>query len=342
LLDQYATHWHKGIEDVPAARWQRSVEAGHKPQLPFSAKEVQDALRRSAGTRKNGPKGIEFEMLYYNSDELAALRAVQLGKAPRRTVAAKNAGDEQQESTEIDAIGDRVEIKFDPGDLSAIYVWSPIHNGGDWIRVEAVDQEYTRGMTYWKHRVVREYVTRMKWGASSASYRRAKREIQEVVEHDLQLTKQARNNRKKGNRFKNGGIQPVPGTGLQGVAPQSAPAPSSFPGKPAVALGEAQHVTIGAVASASPTADEASASPSPAPAVAASSDKPRRSRKNQTAQSAPAPAPSPRQWDMTGWGADYEMPKPGYLTVIKKEVGYDSGFLRPTAAQPALKSRMSG
>jgi putative transposase len=317
LLDIYAQHWHKGIEDIPAVRWQRSVEAGHPPELSYSAKEVEDALRRSAGPRKNGPRGIEFEMLYYNSAELIALRKVQLNKAPRRTVPAEHTGDEQQESTEVDALDEWVEIKFDPGDLSAIYVWSPIHNGGNWIRVEAVDQEYTRGLTYWKHKLVRRYVTRQKWTVNSASLRRGKHEIQEIVNHEIQLGKQARNGRKNAARHNNIGIQPVPGTGRQAVVPQTVAASAATLGQTLPALRTPQQVTIGKAPPDAIVAADASSSP-PTPTPAASTNKSRRSRKDQAVQSTPAPTPTPRQWNMTGWSADYEMPKPGFLTVIKK------------------------
>lgn len=134
LLDIYAQRWHEGVRGIPAKVWEENLQAGFIPCLHNTAEEVRILLYRSE-ERTLQRSGIDFESLRYQSPALARLRST----LPE---------------------GTRVYIKYDPADLSALYVFDP--TGGEWLRVPAVDIAYTKGLSLWKHRVIRSYVLRQK------------------------------------------------------------------------------------------------------------------------------------------------------------------------------------
>ncbi|MBZ0283500.1 MAG: DDE-type integrase/transposase/recombinase [Anaerolineae bacterium] len=180
FLDIYAQDWHKGLQGIPAKRWAESIDAGFIPQLPHSAEEIRIRLRRSA-ERTLGRSGIEFETLFYQSPELARLRAVL----------------QKNERT--------VRIKYDPDDISYIYIKDPARDGG-WIRVDAVDQEYTNGLSLYKHRAIREYVLSERKEVDIYELAAAKRHLQQIVEREFNMTKKAKG-RKNAARFLRKGSQ---------------------------------------------------------------------------------------------------------------------------------------
>ncbi len=120
LLDVYAQDWHEGARGIPAKLWDASLASGWEPVLHHSAEEVRVLLRRTA-ERTLGRTGIDFESLRYQSPNLARLRSL----LPR---------------------GTRVRMKYDPGDLGAVYVYDST-DGGGWLRVPALDQEYASGLS---------------------------------------------------------------------------------------------------------------------------------------------------------------------------------------------------
>jgi putative transposase len=127
IVDVYQRSHHRGIDDVPARRW----EVGTKkfpPALPFSAKEL-NILLGHIEHRVISNSGIElFGGLYYNDSCLSALR-----------VGAKK--------------GQKFKIKYDPMDISIIHVYDSRTN--DYLAVPAVDQDYTKGLTLWQHKVIK-------------------------------------------------------------------------------------------------------------------------------------------------------------------------------------------
>jgi putative transposase len=50
----------------------------------------------------------------------------------------------------------RVKIKYNPSDLSQIHVYDPDERL--YIPVPALAQEYTQGLSLWKHKVIRNFV----------------------------------------------------------------------------------------------------------------------------------------------------------------------------------------
>jgi putative transposase len=98
--------------------------------------------------------GVQFSSLRYNSSELTLLR------------------------TRLK--GEKAKVKYHPADLSHLYVYDPFDNR--YIDVPALDQEYTQGLSLWKHRIIRR-VARSEYDAVDlVALGRAKRKIQEIVE----------------------------------------------------------------------------------------------------------------------------------------------------------------
>ncbi len=153
IVDVYAETLHDGIEAIPARRWEAALQAGFLPTLPDSITDLQVLLGRVAYHRI-WHYGIDFETIRYNCDDLLIPRTKLKGQ--------------------------KVKIKYHPGDLSKIYVFDPFDER--YIPVPALDQEYTQGLSLWKHRVIRNFASREQDKPDLVALGRAKRRIREIVE----------------------------------------------------------------------------------------------------------------------------------------------------------------
>ncbi|MEK7441822.1 MAG: Mu transposase C-terminal domain-containing protein [Chloroflexota bacterium] len=153
LVDIYAERYHRGLNGIPARRWEQALAAPFVPRLPPSRDELYILLGR-VEWRTVQPYGIEFECLRYNAAELGILRA-QLK-------------------------GDKVKIKYHPGNLSRIYVYNPFERC--YYEVPALDQEYTQGLSFWKHRVIRRVAQLEFKQVDLAALGRARCKIQDMVD----------------------------------------------------------------------------------------------------------------------------------------------------------------
>lgn len=163
LLDIYAEDFHRGLEGIPARQWEAATSSGFFPRLPSSAEELRILLGRVA-YRTIQPYGIEFEVLRYNCSELALLRTRMRKQDDRR-----------------------VKFKYHPSDLSRIWVYNPFDK--QYIEVPALAQEYTQGLSLWKHRVIRNFVLSQQGKVDIVALGRAQRKIQEIVETSLKRKK---------------------------------------------------------------------------------------------------------------------------------------------------------
>jgi putative transposase len=162
IVDVYAERFHRGLEGIPARRWQELTRHGFAPALPPSAEELSILLGRTA-QRVVHHYGIEYASLRYNCDELVPLR------------------------TKLK--GEKAKIKYHPADLSHLYVHDPFE--GRYIQVPALDQEYTHGLSLWKHRVIRRVVLSEQDSVDIAALGRAKRKIQELVDEGRRRKRQS-------------------------------------------------------------------------------------------------------------------------------------------------------
>jgi putative transposase len=172
LLDVYAQDWHEGIQDVPARRWEASLREGMLPCLYHDAEELRIILCASE-ERTLTRQGIEWETLVYYSPELAGLRAV--------------------------IPGGRVRFRYDPDDLGEVYVYDP-QMGGRWLTLPAVNHSYARGLSLYKHRVIRQTVLAEKGKVDIYALAEAKARLQELVAQEFMRTRKARG-RKQAARF---------------------------------------------------------------------------------------------------------------------------------------------
>lgn len=157
IVDRYAVDRHAGLGgDSPAQRWARLTADpfAFTPYVPGSAEDLKVLLGRVT-RRTVQPYGIEFETLRYNGDELSALR----DRLKR---------------------GEKVKVKYHPGDLSRIHVFDQF--AGRYLEVPALARDYTRGLSLWKHRLIRERALAEQGRVDLAGLGRAKQAMGQIVE----------------------------------------------------------------------------------------------------------------------------------------------------------------
>ncbi|MHB8629866.1 MAG: transposase [Aggregatilineales bacterium] len=201
LLDVYAQRWHEGIQDIPARRWERSLQTGMMPCLYHDAEELRILLCASE-ERTLTRQGIEWETLYYHSADLARLRVTASEK--------------------------RVRFRYDPDDLGQIYVYDPSSLERHWLIIPAVNQDYARGLSLYKHRVIRQMVLADKRSVDIYALAQAKAQLQELVAHEFMLTRKARG-RKRAARFLEGNTAAVPSSTAVAPPLDSLPADQPLP-----------------------------------------------------------------------------------------------------------------
>lgn len=166
IVDVYARKFHRGLNAVPAQHWEELTRQGFVPGLPPNAKELSILLGRTSH-RTIHHYGIEFESLQYNCDELVALR------------------------TKLK--GEKTKIKYHPADISCLYAYNPFEN--IYIKVPALDQQYTTGLSLWKHRIVRQTVLKEQDRVDIVALGYAKRKIQQIVDEGRRRKKQCTRSR---------------------------------------------------------------------------------------------------------------------------------------------------
>jgi putative transposase len=212
LLDVYAQDWHEGARGIPAKLWEESLASGWEPTLHHSAEEVRILLRRTA-ERTLGRTGIDLESLRYQSPDLARLRSLL-------------------------PVGARVRVKYDPGDLGGVHVYDST-DGGGWLHVPALDQEYASGLSLWKHRALRRLVLAEKGEVDIHALAEAKDRVRDTAREEMKNTRRARG-RKRAARLLGAGDGRAP------TAPSSAREhdPRTLP-QPAPTAGRAEAAASG-------------------------------------------------------------------------------------------------
>ncbi len=124
IIDYYSQRKHRGINDIPALRWKVAAEK-FPPALP-SRRESLNVLLGEVEYRTIQSNGISIFGLVYNDGTLAQLRKGRKGF--------------------------QFKIKYDPADISLIYVQDP--DNDRFIPIPAEDQNYTKGLSLWQHKVI--------------------------------------------------------------------------------------------------------------------------------------------------------------------------------------------
>ena len=84
----------------------------------------------------------------------------------------------------------KTKIKYNPTDLSRIYVFDETIN--KFIEVEALNQEYTIGLTLWQHQVVKNLACQEAEKVDIVALALAKEKIQAIVAQEWQKTKKGK------------------------------------------------------------------------------------------------------------------------------------------------------
>jgi putative transposase len=153
IVDDYAQRFHKGLNDIPARRWETAMSKLVSPGLPTDRDGLQILLGRTAW-RMIHHYGIEFECLRFNTPELASLRNRSRGKM--------------------------VKIKYRPSDLSRIFVFD--EDDDLYIEVPALARDYVDGLSLWKHRVILNQARKDGPIVDLAALGRAKLKVQSIVD----------------------------------------------------------------------------------------------------------------------------------------------------------------
>lgn len=157
IVDVYHQSYHRGLKDIPAHIW-RAGTKHYPPALPRRMEDLR-VLLGHIEHRVIGPSGIELFTLFYNCEELAPIRRQRKVK-------------------------DKVVVKYDPSDLSLIYIYDKQKD--KYITVPAMDQEYTKGLSLWQHRVIQSHAARdAKGRVKEGGLREAKKMIQEIVDAEI-------------------------------------------------------------------------------------------------------------------------------------------------------------
>lgn len=158
LVDVYMQSWHRGLEGIPARRWEQHVNSGFEPRLPNSADELR-VLLGSVDARVLQHYGIDFAgIIYQNVDDprLVSLRA----RYPRQ----------------------QLKIKYLASDIGHIHIYDP--DVREYIPVPALvdPNDYPiEGLSLWKHRIIRAQARQDEGCTNPAALGRARRRIQDIV-----------------------------------------------------------------------------------------------------------------------------------------------------------------
>ncbi len=194
IIDIYHQQEQRTIHDTPHHRWLEGIKA-QPPKLPPQVEEL-DVLIGCVCERRISNSGIELFTLHYNSPTLGLIRR-SLGK------------------------GDKVRVKYDPNDLSVVYVLEPVSNR--YISIPALDQQYTERLSLWQHKVVQNYARRrLGEQVDLAALCRARERIEALVNQE-RVTHRSMGSREKLARFLNIGQpdyhQPTTPTARESIAP---------------------------------------------------------------------------------------------------------------------------
>ncbi|MEI4771424.1 Mu transposase C-terminal domain-containing protein [Psychrobacillus sp. FJAT-51614] len=166
IVDIYAKQ-KRGNKLSPAKMWEKAVDNGFTPAIPPSKLDWKVALMKlEYGSIQS--TGIRMNHLFYQSEELKALR-IKLG---------------------VKGKGNKVKFKYDPSDLSKIYVYDELNL----LYVEALntDQEYSRNLNEYSHNLfVKEARIEANGSVNLSEIAAAKARSREKVE-SANLTKRER------------------------------------------------------------------------------------------------------------------------------------------------------
>lgn len=168
LIDYYSEKYHKGVGGIPRKIWEESIINVNRA-LPPNSKELLILLSRTE-YRVIQRAGIEFLGLFYNEDLFLP------------TLRSKSRRDKEAEP---------FLIKYNPADISKIWLHDHMISNG-YIEIPAVDQNYTKNLSLWKHNIIRQVARQTEKEVDIYALARAKAKIQNIVNDEWAKTKKTR------------------------------------------------------------------------------------------------------------------------------------------------------
>ncbi|WNS46104.1 Mu transposase C-terminal domain-containing protein [Paenibacillus sp. MMS20-IR301] len=131
VIEEYAHDWHTGVKGRPHDLWQDYLNKHGHPSLVIQPQWeiILGKLKRGLSIQRTG---IRHQYLFYQSDELQALKKNLKKGTIQKTV--------------------KIDIKYDPTDMSKIFVYDPIN--GKYITIPCINQEYSKGLSEYTHGVI--------------------------------------------------------------------------------------------------------------------------------------------------------------------------------------------
>jgi hypothetical protein len=152
-------------------------EFEHDVQMKLTSEEISQL---PSEFRIVQPHGIEFRSLRYQSPDLSVLR-FYLQSSPNKK--------QRKSSTKLYELRkEKVQIRYDPMDLSTLYVYDARPDHEDWLPVPAVNQDYTKSLSIDEHNLIRSYVLKQKKEVDLDELAIAKKHVRGIVERQFGLT----------------------------------------------------------------------------------------------------------------------------------------------------------
>jgi putative transposase len=164
IIDIVCQEPHPKFGTPKAEAWRKAIDE-FPPVLPSSRRDLR-ILLGTVVERVISRNGIEFEGLYYRSEELTLLRQIYEQRDRRRTGGIRDR--------------EKAKIKIDPTDISCVYVYNPTTL--EFVRIPAVAQSYTKDLSLWQHKKIKELAAREAEKVDLTALILAKAKIQEVVD----------------------------------------------------------------------------------------------------------------------------------------------------------------
>lgn len=177
ICDIYSQRVSKGVKGIPAKLWNEGITHYGKPALPTSKLDWHIAIMKvKQGSIQR--TGIQYDTMHYMSNDLGDLARKLLSKPKKNRL---------------------VSFKFDPTDLTKIYVYDEFDD--KYIIAEVVEKEYANGINAYSHKVYKKLAREEYSTVNRVSLSKARIKIENLMNGDqknLKLILRKRNARMKG------------------------------------------------------------------------------------------------------------------------------------------------
>jgi putative transposase len=189
VVDYYTQKHHKGARGIPAKIWQTAFEMAPEPLVPASKLDWKIILMK-LGTGSIQRTGIRDRHLFYQSQALKNIQHELYKKG----------------------LPNSVQYKYDPTDLSKIYVYNEFER--NYLEVPCTNQEYSFGLNEYTHRILIKKLNDEEKKVNMSELAAAKAELMEMIqeekEKDVTLRRQQKE-RVKGTGSNQEWVEPESG-----------------------------------------------------------------------------------------------------------------------------------